>query len=127
MVAEKRTPKRVTRAARQRGMTAAGLSRIEEQMAQQMLLAKFPAPVREHRFHHTRRWRFDFAWPERMLALEVEGGIWGVGRHTSGAGFEKDCEKYNTATVHGWRVLRVTAGQIKAGKALAFVEMALDI
>jgi very-short-patch-repair endonuclease len=108
-------------------MTAAGLSRIEEQMAQQMLLAKFPAPVREHRFHHTRRWRFDFAWPERMLALEVEGGIWGVGRHTSGAGFEKDCEKYNTATVHGWRVLRVTAGQIKAGKALAFVEMALDI
>lgn len=57
-----------------------------------------------------RRWRFDFAWPQHMVALEVEGGVWrgGKGGHTSGVGFSKDCEKYNTATILNWKVIRIT-------------------
>lgn len=66
-----------------------------------------PAPVAEHKFHPLRRWRFDYAWPAEFIALEVEGGVWTGGRHTRGAGFVKDMEKYNAATVLGWRVLRV--------------------
>jgi hypothetical protein len=65
-------------------------------------------PVMEHKFHPTRKWRFDYAFPESMVAVEVEGGVWTGGRHTSGAGFLKDMEKYNTALLHGWRVYRVT-------------------
>lgn len=30
------------------------------------------------------------------------------GRHTQGAGYTKDCEKYNEAVSMGWRVFRVT-------------------
>ena len=118
-----RTPKRVTRAARRAGR--GGGSHLERAMETQLRVAGYPEPERELRFHPVRRWRFDFAWPDHMLALEVEGGTWGVGRHTSGKGFESDCEKYNTATAHGWRVLRVTSGQIRTGAALQFVEMAL--
>ena len=66
-----------------------------------------PQPVSELRFHETRRWRFDYAWPKHRVALEVEGGVWTGGRHTSGIGFVKDMDKYNNAALLGWRVLRV--------------------
>ena len=63
-------------------------------------------PVAEYRFHDTRRWRFDYAFPDAMLAVEIEGGVWIKGRHTRGAGYVNDMEKYNTAIEMGWRVLR---------------------
>lgn len=72
-----------------------------------------------------RDWRFDFAWPKRKIALEVEGGTWSRGRHTRGSGFEKDCEKYNEATLLGWRVMRVTGNMVKDGRALQVIERAL--
>jgi very-short-patch-repair endonuclease len=70
--------------------------------------AGLPEPEPEHRFSPPRRWRVDFAWPDRRVALEIEGGAFTRGRHTRGGGFVKDMEKYNAATLAGWRVLRVT-------------------
>ena len=84
-----------------------------------------PGHEREYRFDAERRWRFDFAWPEHKLAVEVEGGIWARGRHTRGLGFEKDCEKYNEAALAGWLVLRVTARQIEEGQATEWLSRAL--
>ena len=72
-----------------------------------------PQPEREYRFHPKRRWRFDFAWPAQRVAVEVEGGTWTRGRHSRGGGYRGDCEKYNAATIAGWRVLRFTAGMLK--------------
>ena len=68
-----------------------------------------PRPELEYGFHATRKWRFDMAWDYHVfrLALEIEGGVWTGGRHTSGAGFVKDMEKYNEAAAIGWRVIRV--------------------
>ena len=62
----------------------------------------------EYRFHPVRRWRFDFAVPELMIAIEIEGGIFGKARlgHSTGSGIKKDMEKYNMATLMGWKVLR---------------------
>lgn len=65
-----------------------------------------PSFVPEHVFHPVRKWRFDFAWPEVKLAVEVEGGIWNSGRHNRPSGFIEDCVKYNAAVALGWRVLR---------------------
>lgn len=73
-------------------------------------------PVREYRFYSDRLWRFDFAYPDRKIAIEVEGGTWTGGRHTRGRGFEGDCEKYNTAELLGWRVFRFTTGMIERGE-----------
>lgn len=84
-----------------------------------------PRPVEEFRFHAKRRWRFDLAWPDRKLAVEIEGGTWSHGRHTRGKGFRLDCIKYNEALCLGWRVLRVTTGMVNDGTALAYVERAL--
>jgi hypothetical protein len=66
-----------------------------------------PCPEAEYLFHPTRRWRFDWAWPEQRVALETEGGAWTGGRHTRGGGFIADMEKYSEAAALGWRILRV--------------------
>lgn len=72
-------------------------------------------PEREVRFHPKRRWRFDFAWSAKLVALEIDGGIWTSGRHTRGAGFFKDMEKLNEAVLAGWRVLRCSPEQMENG------------
>lgn len=84
-----------------------------------------PEPVREYRFHPKRKWRFDFAWPARLVAVEVEGGTFSGGRHSRGKGFEADCEKYAEAAILGWRVLRVTTAMVNDGRALALIERAM--
>lgn len=68
--------------------------------------------VKEYKFHPERRWRFDYAIPEYKIALEVEGGVWTQGRHTRPQGFLGDVEKYNTATLLGWRVFRTTPSEL---------------
>ncbi len=65
----------------------------------------------EFQFHPVRKFRFDFAIPSLKIAIEYEG-IYNSGkmtRHTSQAGYSKDCEKYNLATIMGWRILRYTS------------------
>ncbi len=68
--------------------------------------ARLPMPTPEHRFDAKRMWRFDYAWPDAKVALEVEGGAWTNGRHTRGKGFIADLEKYSEAAVQGWCVIR---------------------
>lgn len=72
-----------------------------------------PEPTPEYRFAPPRRWRFDYAWPDARVAVELEGGVHSGGRHVRGAGFERDAEKYNAAAASGWRVLRYTGGMLK--------------
>lgn len=81
--------------------------------------------VKEHRFHPVRMWRFDYAIPEHLIALEVEGGVWTGGRHTSPKGFLGDIEKYNTATLMGWRVLRTTPEDLYKLKTIKMIKQAI--
>jgi very-short-patch-repair endonuclease len=82
---------------------------------------KIPAPCEEWVFAHPRRFRFDYAWPEQRLALEVEGGIFTRKAHGSITGILRDMEKYNLAAVHGWRVLRVTPNKLCDLQTIAMV------
>lgn len=86
---------------------------------------KLPAPVAEHRFHATRKWRFDWCWVDAKLALEVQGGIFTNGRHTRGAALIKEMEKLNAAAVAGYRVLYVTPAQMANGSAAQIAAEAL--
>ena len=103
------------------------MSQLEDDFAFQIAAAQLPQPVREYQFARTigRKWRFDFAWPFYELAIELEGGVWTRGRHTRGSGFIKDCDKYNTAALMGWKVLRFTREHVDSGEALRVTEEAL--
>lgn len=79
----------------------------------------------QHAFHTERKWRFDFAWPQRKVALEVDGGVHTGGRHTRGSGYTEDCEKLNAAIIFGWRVLRVTGEHVHSGQAVKWLEEVL--
>ena len=81
--------------------------------------------VKEFKFHPVRKWRFDYAVPEYKIALEVEGGVWTGGRHTSPKGFLGDIEKYNTATLMGWRVVRTKPDDLYKKKTLDLMKSAI--
>lgn len=84
-------------------------------------------PESEYRFCPERKFRFDFAWPDKKIACEQEGGIWLRGRsgHSSGVGIRRDMEKSNLALRLGWRVFRFTPQEIKKGEAQAFMKEVL--
>lgn len=84
-----------------------------------------PDPEEEFRFHPTRRWRWDYCWPERMLAVEVDGGLFIQGRHSQGAGRERDLEKHAEGIAMGWRVLVVSPRMVNDGRLLAWLERLL--
>ncbi len=84
-----------------------------------------PDPALEYPFRGirgTRRWRFDLAYPDRLLAVEIDGGLFSRGRHVRGAGYGNDRRKDCEAVVTGWRVLRITPEMIKSGEAARWIE-----
>ena len=77
-----------------------------------------------------KRQRFDLAWPDKWLAVEVDGGQWkpGGGKHGSAA----DYRKLRAAVTLGWRVLRFTSGEVTSDpqscidEVVANLEQTLD-
>lgn len=78
--------------------------------------------VTEHRFMTGRRFRFDFAWLTQKVAIEIEGGIFMRGRHVRPSGFINDAEKYNAATLQGWRVYRIPVCKGWLDAAMLYVQ-----
>lgn len=82
----------------------------------------------EYLFHPPRKWRFDFVILDAKVAIEIEGGIWvqGGGGHNRGKAFLDDMEKYNHASLSGWRLLRFTPDQVLRGEAISFIKKVLE-
>ena len=85
-----------------------------------------PEPVTELRFSPPRKWRFDFAWPEHLVAVEIEGGLYKGGRHQSLNGFLQDAEKYEAALVKGWTVYRVPGPWVMEGERYIWREQVME-
>ena len=105
-------------------------SMLELIFLSQCRYAKIQDPAREVKFHPDRKWRLDFAFVHpknsgRLIAMEIEGGAYSGGRHTRGAGFTADIEKYNEAALLGWTIFRATGEHVKSGQALQWIERAL--
>ena len=77
--------------------------------------SSLPDPVAQFRVHHggLRVARVDFAWPEHRLALEYDGA-W----HGDPGQFRRDRDRLNRLTAAGWRVLFVTAADLRNPEAL---------
>src|SRR5690606_37153484 len=115
------------------------MSKAEEMLALHLRAERIPAE-REYRFGAEaaggpgkglrdrlaraglKDWRFDFAIPDQTLAIEVEGGGWTQGRHTRGAGFQADLEKYDAAMRLGWTVYRCSPEIVKSGKGIGTIK-----
>jgi len=78
-----------------------------------LIVQGLPQPVREYRFHPTRRWRFDFAYVEQKLGIEVDGGAFSTGRHNRAIPQAEDNHKTNAAILLGWRVLKFNTVNMK--------------
>ena len=91
--------------------------------------AGLPEPLREHQFTPPRRWRFDFAWPAGLVAVEVEGihRAGGGTRHQRGVGFLGDAEKYLAAQALGWVVIRVPGPWLSSWRYHAQVQRVLEV
>lgn len=109
------------------GAPLMALSAGEELLALMVDAYDVPEPVRELQFHAARKWRFDFAWPDHMLAVEIEGVTKEGGRHQRVDGFDKDCEKYEAAMLAGWTVYRVTHARVKSGRAIEVIRQMLGL
>ena len=71
-----------------------------------------PDPQPEFRFDEVRMWRIDKAYPDKKIAVELQGGTWSGGRHVRGQGVSDDYEKFNAMVMQGWRVLLLTTDML---------------
>ncbi len=87
---------------------------------------KFETELRSAKSNRLRQWKFDFAWPQYWLAVEIDGiimrqvrGEWIIGgRHATAQGMRDDNEKINRAIELGWSVLRYLEDEVKPGRAI---------
>jgi hypothetical protein len=90
------------------------------------VLKSYGIPVPEIdtiKFHPKRKWRFDFAWPQQKVALELHGGVWNGGHHVRGQGFIDDREKMRAAQELGWIVLEYATGMVDYEQIKRVLEM----
>lgn len=104
---------------RRSGPQASTNSRDQERMLESKLEQTFYrawckqfelAPTLQHKFHPTRQWRFDFAWPSLKIAVEIQG--FGEG-HNSYDGMASDYEKHNAAVQYGWKIYYLMGYQLE--------------
>lgn len=87
-----------------------------------------PQPWRaEHLFKGvcgTRAYRFDWAWPEAMIAIEYQG----IGRgHQWAKEQAKDWCKLTEAQICGWLVILCSAATINDGRFAALLDHAVTL
>jgi hypothetical protein len=84
----------------------AGESALQMRFARGLVQHGCPEPVIEHPVRlFGKRYRIDLAYPEAMLAVEIDGWEW----HRTRSAFDGDRARANELVVAGWTVLRFTS------------------
>jgi hypothetical protein len=69
--------------------------------------------IQEYRFNPERRWKADYFITDLNCLIEFEGmggrAKGGIGGHQTLNGYTKNCDKYNSACLLGFNLLRFTA------------------
>ena len=103
------------------------MNALEEMFALQCEQAGFPAPLREYAAVPGRRFRWDFAWTDARVLVEINGGTYARMGHSTGTGIARDYEKSNLAVLAGWKVFAFDRRLVEGGAALAVVSKALEV
>jgi very-short-patch-repair endonuclease len=56
--------------------------------------------------------RADFAWPNAQVAVEINGGIWRPGGHSTGSGITRDITKTTLAQLSGWVLIPLSESHV---------------
>lgn len=97
------------------------MSKAEAALALHLKTYRVPGVVEQYPFCLGRKYRFDFAFPSLMLAIEVEGGAHGIKKQ-----YQHDCERSNMALLLGWKVFRFTPADVESGKAISAILVLLE-
>jgi len=101
-------------------------SDLEDTLAFQLDALGLTGYVREYQAIKGRKFRFDFCFTEQRLLIEVNGGTFTKGAHSSGLGIRRDYEKNNLAQLAGWRCLAFDGKAVRSGEAVEVVRKALE-
>lgn len=102
-------------------------SRLEHELTGHLAVMQLRAE-QQYRFHPERRWRLDFAFPDVLVGVELDGGIFAaengetIGKHARGAGRCADMEKRNAAAELGWLILNYGPPHVRSGEAAIQIE-----
>ena len=99
-------------------------SPLEDEFALQLRIAGIPFE-REYRAINGRKYRWDFL--VGSILVEIQGGTWTKGGHSTGKGLHRDYEKNNAAVLAGWRVLYFDGEMVRSGAALGTVQSYLEL
>lgn len=99
----------------------------KEEFLQQLGLVKITVQP-EFVFAPPRKFRADWRVVDTRILIEFEGGLFKreKGGHHSVQGVLRDIEKYNTAALQGWIVIRITPKHVVSGEALGWVIDAVE-
>lgn len=102
------------RALKSSGM-GTGDSGLETKFRRIIHAANVPQPVYQHRVHDAQGYvgRLDAAWPERLLAVELDSFTW----HGKRPQWRSDLRRGNRLLALGWRVIHLTAEDLTLHRA----------
>lgn len=78
--------------------------------------------LREFQAIDGRKFRFDFYCVEASVLIEIHGGAYSGGRHTTGVGLSADSEKSRLAQMQGFKALAYTGQQITKSNVQELVD-----
>ena len=102
-------------------------SDLEETFAFQLRTLGLTDYVREYQAIEGRKLRFDFCFENARLLVEINGGTFTKGGHSTGLGIRRDYEKNNLAQLAGWRCLMFDGAAVRSGEAVEIVRKALGL
>lgn len=114
VVAEK--PKRPSRA-----KVPKERSRIELAWIEAHKVSGLPPMVEEFKPLPMRKFRLDFSYPDKKIALECDGSV-----HRIKGRFKTDQERKNLLVLSGWRVLYVGMEHICSGQAVEWLKELME-
>ena len=101
-------------------------SELEDQFAYQLDALGLTGYLREYPAIKGRKYRFDFCFKDARLLIEINGGTFTKGAHSTGTGIRRDYEKNNLAQLAGWRCLMFDGEMVRSGEAVEIVRKALE-
>lgn len=125
--------RKLSRAGKERVIRRAVKRDYKKEFLDQLQAARLPQPTHgagcefpELVFASPRRWRFDWAYEGRQIAIEYQGGNYtGKGGHNTVKGLKNDYEKFSEAAIRGWLLILIDSASVRDGRAVTWVERAL--